>query len=762
MLDQTLELLKHSVAASLGLVMSVFGVVGGQTANISQSLETTSIQEDSLVQEEVLESFDSSEIEDVAEEIKVITEEIDELEDTIEESKEIKYFDRENVPIATFARPEPINMNTSLDTEVEKPLVNLGEIEIEEVRAVNPIKTAKPKNEVDVSLILNTDLDNYDFKLQISEITEDNDNYYIEYQYKTLAVDNKVWKEKLEKKTLSISKDILDGADLGNYLSEELAEVIDMEMVYLKEVQEIQKIKKAKAAELALREKERMVSKDYSSLIGKVLDLKQEDFGDYEPIIAVESIEEISNISELTSAETEIAEESEIIEEEIIEDNTTSSGIVDNQAPMLVIQGNNPALIQIGTSYVDLGAKVTDNISEGLGVKVSGDIVDTNVKDSYFITYTAIDEAGNVASATREVIVYDYGTTPSKVDQIKQEVVEEQEKTEEVSQEIIKQDELKQEKEVVSPVEKEKVNPSEKENDKELATSSPELTQKESRDKKEEKDKNIMTAVQETVDVVAETTTEAIDTSVEVAQETVETAVETTVEVIDTSAEVIQETVDKVVETTNEVVVEKVEQVIESTSEITEQIIAMLVSIDLKHLLGNVSSSINKDPITNKVVKILDETSITVYEKINNLLMKIGSVKYKKSEDRVKVSNKEFVDENKPIDEIAIKEVGNTNQVISESQIDENIYKDDNWIDFVKYSFNETKEIVKKVTNKVSNNVSLAGIKYFNKKELEDLEDQKELKEQKITIDLDKKEKEESKNFFEKILKFIKDNKPKI
>jgi len=49
-----------------------------------------------------------------------------------------------------------------------------------------------------------------------------------------------------ENKNLSVTKDVLEGADLGVYLSEELSEVIDTEIIYLKEAQSIQKIKKQK------------------------------------------------------------------------------------------------------------------------------------------------------------------------------------------------------------------------------------------------------------------------------------------------------------------------------------------------------------------------------------------------------------------------------------------------------------------------------------------------------------------------------------
>ena len=89
-------------------------------------------------------------------------------------------------------------------------------------------------------------------------------------------------------------------------------------------------------------------------------------------------------------------------------------GIADTEPPAITINGNNPAMINVGASYADLGASVTDNTSKNLGIsfKVDGVEVneitlDTSKAGEYTITYTATDEAGNTGTATRKVIVYD-------------------------------------------------------------------------------------------------------------------------------------------------------------------------------------------------------------------------------------------------------------------------------------------------------------------------------------------------------------------
>ena len=67
---------------------------------------------------------------------------------------------------------------------------------------------------------------------------------------------------------------------------------------------------------------------------------------------------------------------------------------------MVTLNGENPMEISQGGSYNELGAS-TDGGEE---VTITGS-VDPNVPGTYTITYTATDEAGNVGTATRDVIV---------------------------------------------------------------------------------------------------------------------------------------------------------------------------------------------------------------------------------------------------------------------------------------------------------------------------------------------------------------------
>jgi len=94
-----------------------------------------------------------------------------------------------------------------------------------------------------------------------------------------------------------------------------------------------------------------------------------------------------------------------------------SSGIVSesgeiDEAPTIEVFGNNPAEIEIGSNYADLGALATDDNDENIamytfvdGVEVTTMTLDTSEPRTYVITYRANDSAGNVTEVSRTVIV---------------------------------------------------------------------------------------------------------------------------------------------------------------------------------------------------------------------------------------------------------------------------------------------------------------------------------------------------------------------
>jgi hypothetical protein len=93
----------------------------------------------------------------------------------------------------------------------------------------------------------------------------------------------------------------------------------------------------------------------------------------------------------------------------------TGTTTPDTEAPVVSINGATPLIISVGDTYSDPGAVVTDNVNNNLGFTVSLDggpqldlsqlILDTTAAGEHTITYTATDEADNIGTATRTVIV---------------------------------------------------------------------------------------------------------------------------------------------------------------------------------------------------------------------------------------------------------------------------------------------------------------------------------------------------------------------
>lgn len=164
------------------------------------------------------------------------------------------------------------------------------------------------KSGIDNSVLLAEDLDNFDLEMKIVDVTKDPElssesdlqedpesledskskesvdlgNYYVDYQYKTLGIQDDIWQEIFYQKQLVISKEELQGEDLGLYVSEELGEIIDYEIAFLKEVQENEKEKGQTFVQETTK---------YTGLIGLVLDTRTKELPGYEPVVKPAVIE---------------------------------------------------------------------------------------------------------------------------------------------------------------------------------------------------------------------------------------------------------------------------------------------------------------------------------------------------------------------------------------------------------------------------------------------------------------------------------------
>ena len=99
---------------------------------------------------------------------------------------------------------------------------------------------------------------------------------------------------------------------------------------------------------------------------------------------------------------------------------------VDTETPILNLNGENPATIDKGVTYGDLGARIINEEDKNLGIKAivdgldvgdqSGVSIDTSEVGSHTIEYYVVDEGGNRGSITRTVNVIDpfASTTPAE------------------------------------------------------------------------------------------------------------------------------------------------------------------------------------------------------------------------------------------------------------------------------------------------------------------------------------------------------------
>lgn len=79
--------------------------------------------------------------------------------------------------------------------------------------------------------------------------------------------------------------------------------------------------------------------------------------------------------------------------------------MVDQTAPVIEITGDLELFLKMDEDWVDPGAVAEDATDGAVEVEVTQGSVDTSVRGTYIIRYVASDSAGNVATATRLVLV---------------------------------------------------------------------------------------------------------------------------------------------------------------------------------------------------------------------------------------------------------------------------------------------------------------------------------------------------------------------
>ncbi len=262
------------------------------------------------------------------------------------------------------------------------------------------LSTQQTIKSVDNSYIVNVDLSTYAPKIQITGVTEDNDNYYVAYKLTTIDLKEYVWQQVAELNSITVPKNVLAGQDLGLYVTRQLKDVMNWQLSYLQRVQDIERKSGVSQA---------VVATVYGGLVGKFLDSKESILPGYVPVVAQPAtiVPDDGGSATGVSGTPGVSPSSGGIAGDGVATTVTGKG-GDSIAPTIQILGKNPAQIPVGSTYMDLGAFVTDNITRDVNYSTQGTgSIDTSKPGQFTITYTAVDHAGNTSVAKRTVIVYD-------------------------------------------------------------------------------------------------------------------------------------------------------------------------------------------------------------------------------------------------------------------------------------------------------------------------------------------------------------------
>ena len=241
---------------------------------------------------------------------------------------------------------------------------------------------------IDNTYIANKDLSAYAPRAQILGVTEDEDNYYVSYVIATIDLQDYVWKDVQKSEVMKVSKsDLGPYRDLGVYVTQQLKQILDRELAYLRQVQEKERKQVSQA----------VVATTYGGLIGQFLDTNMETLPGYEPVVKP-PVEVASVVSSNGSPSTSSGQSA-----------SASSGSAQIGIQVL---GNNPARVPLRASYVDLGAVLLDpyNTNVGLhifmnGAETGSPNIDTSTTTAYTIEYRATDKQGSTIVARRIVLI---------------------------------------------------------------------------------------------------------------------------------------------------------------------------------------------------------------------------------------------------------------------------------------------------------------------------------------------------------------------
>ena len=145
----------------------------------------------------------------------------------------------------------------------------------EKVRDTVIGQTIITKQGTDNTQIISTNLNDFDMGLKIKSVKEDAQFYYVNFDYNAIDAKDGVWQTVKKEKNVNVLKTRLGNMDLGLYLAEELKQLTDREMAYMKEVQSIEKNRGAQ---------KQVESVEYTGLKGLVFNNETKEIFGYDPV----------------------------------------------------------------------------------------------------------------------------------------------------------------------------------------------------------------------------------------------------------------------------------------------------------------------------------------------------------------------------------------------------------------------------------------------------------------------------------------------
>ncbi|MEX0917804.1 MAG: DUF5011 domain-containing protein [Candidatus Paceibacterota bacterium] len=258
--------------------------------------------------------------------------------------------------------------------------------------------------------ILEADIHNHDFRVQVEYVEEDDISYFVHYSYQTYAVIDGVWQEAVREEILVVSKSQLGTKDLDTFITTQLAEVVNAERQMLIETQEIER---------RIGANNKIVERTYSGLVGRFLDPDEvvyEEESKNTPVATGTSTSSGSGSGGVTGTSTATSTSdggSTASSTATTTASTTPSGggggstpQADTTPPVITLAGDATITLTEGDTYDEPGAAATDTKDGDLTAQITiNGTVDTDTAGTYTLTYSVADAAGNEATKTRTVVV---------------------------------------------------------------------------------------------------------------------------------------------------------------------------------------------------------------------------------------------------------------------------------------------------------------------------------------------------------------------